>query len=467
MNTRNITLNNNQDLPPQQTLDSGGTSQDSLMSTASWGAGAKNMARSLGFALMACVVVALAGRYFQPTPPAAVTPDSGSLSLVSHDQSPGTAKFKAIQDIRLGDRVHTGISDSQYGVAVGDPALLPWWDQIDTQIVPADWRQVSLQVENRDGNQVEVHLLRPLEWLDQHQAVIGSVLLIELAELGVEGPGAVQAIESCPEIESGEGRVVIGRFIHRRDGVLQMRVAGLEEPLGVTDTHHIYSVDRDEFIPAGELEVGDTLELVSGPTKILAIEHQTEAEEVYNLEVHGQHVFRVSTSGLLVHNTNGKCKAQRTGGNQVFRGDSAFSATVNAKGIPKSFIDDAGNLVPASTTGIYKGRQVTVGEHVLGGYRRGAKGNSPFTSLTPNASTAADYGSEVAGVNISALRQAIRSGEVTGVAVLNQRQIQRLIRNNSNLSDYWKNLASKWAARDGEFLIRGTVPERFIIRGGQ
>jgi len=343
MNTRNITLNNNQDLPPQQTLDSGGTSQDSLMSTASWGAGAKNMARSLGFALMACVVVALAGRYFQPTPPAAVTPDSGSLSLVSHDQSPGTAKFKAIQDIRLGDRVHTGISDSQYGVAVGDPALLPWWDQIDTQIVPADWRQVSLQVENRDGNQVEVHLLRPLEWLDQHQAVIGSVLLIELAELGVEGPGAVQAIESCPEIESGEGRVVIGRFIHRRDGVLQMRVAGLEEPLGVTDTHHIYSVDRDEFIPAGELEVGDTLELVSGPTKILAIEHQTEAEEVYNLEVHGQHVFRVSTSGLLVHNTNGKCKAP----NSVTLTASKNFGKQSHGGRAKQFLEElTGNKIP-------------------------------------------------------------------------------------------------------------------------
>lgn len=144
-----------------------------------------------------------------------------------------------------------------------------------------------------------------------------------------------------------------------------------------------------------------------------------------------------------------------------------MTATVNAKGIPKSFVDEAGNLVPASTTGIYQGRQVTVAEHVLGGFRRGAKGNSPFTSLTPNATTATGYGSDVIGVNVSALRQAIRSGDVTGVAVLNQRQVQRLIRNNPNLSDYWKNMASNWAARDGEFLIRGTVPERFIIRGAQ
>jgi toxin YqcG len=115
-------------------------------------------------------------------------------------------------------------------------------------------------------------------------------------------------------------------------------------------------------------------------------------------------------------------------------------------------------------SGTYKGRQVTVAEHILGGFRKDAKGNSPFTSLTPNAATVAGYGSGVIGVNISALRQAIRSGEVTGVAILNQRQIQRLIRSNSNLSDYWKNLASKWSARDGEFLIRGTVPERFITR---
>ena len=46
--------------------------------------------------------------------------------------------------------------------------------------------------------------------------------------------------------------------------------------------------------------------------------------------------------------------------------------------------------------------------------------------------------------------------------VLEQAEIQQLIRNDARLSDYWKNLASKWAARDQEVLIRGTLPKKFI-----
>ena len=55
---------------------------------------------------------------------------------------------------------------------------------------------------------------------------------------------------------------------------------------------------------------------------------------------------------------------------------------------------------------MYKGRQVTVTEHILGGYRRGAKHNSPYTSFS--------------------------------------------------------NLALNWTKRDTEYLIRGEIPSKYF-----
>ena len=112
-------------------------------------------------------------------------------------------------------------------------------------------------------------------------------------------------IEPCPSISSGVGRVVTGTFTHVRGGILRIRLAGLAEPLGVTSNHSIYSSDRLDFVPAGELRVGETLRNLDGDVRIESIEQLGSEERVYNLEIHGEHVFRVASSGLLVHNSSG------------------------------------------------------------------------------------------------------------------------------------------------------------------
>ncbi|KZM52271.1 hypothetical protein P9246_19035 [Aeribacillus pallidus] len=88
-----------------------------------------------------------------------------------------------------------------------------------------------------------------------------------------------------------------------------------------------------------------------------------------------------------------------------------------SNGIGKPFISDSGNLVPANSKGIYKNRQVTVIEHILGGYRRGAKSNSPYISFTGNKGIIGNYGDYLIELDISSLRKAIRSGEVKNVAI--------------------------------------------------
>jgi len=76
-----------------------------------------------------------------------------------------------------------------------------------TQVDPATWRLVRLRTSKPAGsdNIVDVELLRPLVWIEQTQAVAGSPIHFELAELGIDGPACVLAIEPCPEIELGRG----------------------------------------------------------------------------------------------------------------------------------------------------------------------------------------------------------------------------------------------------------------------
>jgi hypothetical protein len=51
------------------------------------------------------------------------------------------------------------------------------------------------------------------------------------------------------------------------------------------------------------LSFGERLATLAGPTAVLGIQPQQAPQTVYNLEVQGQHVFRVTSNGLLVHNT--------------------------------------------------------------------------------------------------------------------------------------------------------------------
>ncbi|PAE47615.1 hypothetical protein CHH95_20150, partial [Bacillus licheniformis] len=100
--------------------------------------------------------------------------------------------------------------------------------------------------------------------------------------------------------------------------------------------------------------------------------------------------------------------------------------------------------------------------HVLGGYRKGGKSNSPYTSFTINQKVAKGYGDNTIELDISALRKAIRSGEVKDIVILSPKQIERLIKNDTRQSEHWKNKALKWTQRDTEYFVKGEVPKQFI-----
>ena len=68
------------------------------------------------------------------------------------------------------------------------------------------------------------------------------------------GWGKVLALKPCPPIQPGPGQVVTATFKHEPDdNVLDVRVEGLAEPIGVTDTHPFWSEDRQAFVAVGKL----------------------------------------------------------------------------------------------------------------------------------------------------------------------------------------------------------------------
>ena len=173
-----------------------------------------------------------------------------------------------------------------------------------TEVDPATWRLVHLRTAKpaRSNNLVEVELLRPAAWIEQTQAVVGSQIHFELAELGIDGPACVLAIEPCPEIEPGRGRVITGTFTTARCEVLELRLSN-EEVLEPTPPHRFFSETRQDWVAAGELRVGECLRTASGEAVTLeSVSLKAGEHRVYNLEVEQEHQFYVGESGVLVHN---------------------------------------------------------------------------------------------------------------------------------------------------------------------
>jgi hypothetical protein len=125
--------------------------------------------------------------------------------------------------------------------------------------------------------------------------------------MGLNGPARVVGIDPCPIIEPDDGtgrNVVTGTMAHPGANIVYLDITGLEEPLGVTDTHPIWSETRQDFVVAGQLEVGEQFRTVTGQSATLTKihPHRGPPEMVFNLEVDGQHVYHVAGNGLLVHN---------------------------------------------------------------------------------------------------------------------------------------------------------------------
>jgi hypothetical protein len=191
---------------------------------------------------------------------------------------------------------------------------------------PATTRAVWLVREYADGNGCRVGLLRSVSWVaDQGIGGVGDWTELRLPEMGAEGAFQVVAYEPCPVIESGPGRTVTGVFHHRVGRVYDVRIEGESVPLGVTDGHPIWSVDRGDWVPVRDLQVGERVQGEGRTVTVAGIE-EGEDEPVCNLEVDADHCYRVGEQGILVHNAS--CP------NEILAGDAKcalFPSTFTGK----------------------------------------------------------------------------------------------------------------------------------------
>ena len=95
--------------------------------------------------------------------------------------------------------------------------------------------------------------------IDAH---VGGTVWLNMPEMGVEGLAEVLAIEPCPPLEEGEGRLVTGTFRHTRGEVYDLKLESESRPIGVTATHPFWSVDEGMGV-SHDLEIGETLKTLT------------------------------------------------------------------------------------------------------------------------------------------------------------------------------------------------------------
>jgi hypothetical protein len=129
---------------------------------------------------------------------------------------------------------------------------------------------------------------------------------MQIEELQIDDTAHVTSVEPCPAIAAGNGSVVTARFITRQvDQIATVKVLGPNgqiEALTGTTVHPIWSVDRQDWVPMDELREGESLLAAGGEAVVLAVTIHDRSTRVYNIEVHGEHVYEVGNISLLVHN---------------------------------------------------------------------------------------------------------------------------------------------------------------------
>jgi hypothetical protein len=170
------------------------------------------------------------------------------------------------------------------------------------------WAKLSITVERSDGGIVDAEIIRPRSWILESGLCAGRMLPLNLPELEVSGLALVTAIDDCPPIACGEGSVVTARFVTREvQVVVSVDVLGADgtvETITGTTIHPVWSVDRQEWVPLAELAEGERLQGLDGLAVVLGISLSRVSQAVYNIEVHGEHVYQVGELGLVVHNVS-------------------------------------------------------------------------------------------------------------------------------------------------------------------
>jgi hypothetical protein len=175
------------------------------------------------------------------------------------------------------------------------------------------WRRLRLRADNRwaDGTPdvVEVETLQPPEWIEANHALPGALVPfpLDLQDMGLPGVLLARVVsnEPCPRLEQGIGRLVLSTVSHLNNDVWEIGVVdqnGRPEIIRPTGFHKVYSASRNAWVSAKDLKPDERLHGISGMVVVRTVGRVPGVHRVYNMTVEGEHIYRVSNLGVLVHN---------------------------------------------------------------------------------------------------------------------------------------------------------------------
>lgn len=200
------------------------------------------------------------------------------------------------------------IEDVPLGARVESKNPRPWdYDHSLPQPEAESWAKVSLHVVRGDGAVVDLELLRPNDWLHHYGLVVGRSISFVMPELEINGAATVTGIEACPPLSTGPGSVVTGRFVtYNARSLVRVEFDGGAELIG-TSSHPVWSLDRRDWVGLGDLQQHERVAARHGAAVVTSLDSIQQLDTVYNIEVHGEHVYEVTELGVLVHNVNDEC----------------------------------------------------------------------------------------------------------------------------------------------------------------
>lgn len=181
-------------------------------------------------------------------------------------------RTRPIAEIRVGQRVVTDAPAEALAAAERDPHLQA---AEAPEVDPATWRLVRLRAELRhpDGMPQSIHVrtLQSPEWLAAHDVRVGRwvPLPLNLIEMGLpeDLKARVLAVEACPPLESGPGRLVVTTVNQRSDDVHELTIRGSdagEHTIRTTGGHPFYSLTHATWRDAAQLRPGELLDTLAG-----------------------------------------------------------------------------------------------------------------------------------------------------------------------------------------------------------
>ena len=188
------------------------------------------------------------------------------------------------------------------------------WTSIDyEEITPYTWKWIILECRKPNGSLSKIKLRRPNKWIKAQEAdKIGVTIQLDLLEMGIVGEAKITDIipnqldtRFWNEGKKGDYlyRPITGFFEHESSEIWHLYFENNLEPLGVTSSHPIWSIDKNNWVSAENLKVGEKVKTKEGITVLQSKEKQEGLQKVYNLEIYKDHNFHVAEEGILVHNT--------------------------------------------------------------------------------------------------------------------------------------------------------------------